>query len=448
MSTEILRKHAKEIFQSGLKAADPSICISETVSVKNNILYVQEKSYNLASYRNIYVIAFGKAAPLMAKAIEDILSDHITEGIVISNVVPKINYNHLEFFLSSHPVPDERSLKAAQKVLAILDKAKEQDLVIFLISGGGSSLIAMPREGLTLEDKRKVTEKLLISGVDTNGLNTVRKKLSLIKGGGLLKRALPATVITLVLSDVVGDKLDVIASGPTIPDSTTFEEAWRVIEALGIEHEIPPKVVVYLQRGKAGLIPPLITKEEVDWNKVQHVIVGNNFKSLVACVTKAKKLGYNTLLLTSQISGEAREVAKVIAGIAFDCERFDTPVKKPSCIVFGGETTVTVTGNGIGGRNTETALAFCMEIIGHENIVGLFAGTDGIDGPTDAAGAICDGNSRLIARTFNCSARDHLLDNNSYAFFDRLGDLIKTGPTGTNVMDIGIVLIEPCQKDA
>ena len=162
----------------------------------------------------------------------------------------------------------------------------------------------------------------------------------------------------------------------------------------------------------------------------------------MAIQKKAKELGYNTLLLSSQINGVAREVAKVVAGIAFDIERFNTPVEKPACIIFGGETTVNVTGNGTGGRNTETALAFCMEIIGHENIVGLFSGTDGIDGPTDAAGAICDGNTRLLARQYNCSARDHLVDNNSYAFFEKMDDLIKSGPTGTNVMDIGIVLIE------
>lgn len=442
MSSETLRKHAREIFRSALDAADPIACVNETASIKGDLLTVDSRTYNLSEYNSIYVVAFGKAAPSMAKAIEDILSDRITEGIVISNTEPDAGFSHLKFHLSSHPVPDEKSAQSARMVLDILEKAQKDDLVIFLISGGGSSLLAMPREGLTLEDKRKVTEKLLLSGVDTNGLNTVRKKLSLIKGGGLLKKALPAQVLTMILSDVVGDKLEVIASGPTVPDTTTFKDAWRVVEALEIEHQIPPKVVVHLEKGKRGEIPPLITEDEIDHNKVQTVIVGNNFKSLVAADKKAREFNYNTLLLSSQISGEAREVAKVISGIAFDIERFDIPVKKPCCIIFGGETTVNVTGGGTGGRNTETALAFCMEIIGHLNIAGLFSGTDGIDGPTDAAGAVCDGNSRLIARTFNCSARDHLVDNNSYNFFDKLGDLIKTGPTGTNVMDIGIVLID------
>lgn len=440
MSAEILRQHSKEIFKSALNAADPMVCVNDTVTFESGTLTVDSRTYDIKQYNNIYVVAFGKAAPSMAKAVEDILSSYLTGGIVIANTPPDINFRSLDFHLSSHPVPDEKSVQAAEKVLGILDKAGEHDLVIFLISGGGSSLLTMPREGLTLDDMRKVTEKLLLSGVDTYGLNTVRKKLSMIKGGGLLKRALPATVLTMILSDVVGDKFEVIASGPTVPDTTTFKDAWRVVEALEIEHQIPPKVVVHLEKGKRGEIAPLITESEYDHSRVQTVIVGNNFKSLVAAEKKAREFGYNTLLLSSQISGEAREVAKVISGIAFDIERFDIPVKKPSCIIFGGETTVNVTGGGTGGRNTETALAFCMEIIGHSNIVGLFAGTDGIDGPTDAAGAVCDGNSRLVARTFNCSARDHLVDNDSYSFFNKLGDLIKTGPTGTNVMDIGIVL--------
>ena len=442
MSVDKLRNDAKAIFNDALEAADPERCILEHLSLSNNTLKIDSKKYNLKNYKSIHVVAFGKAAPAMAMAVEKLLGDKISDGIVVSNNDPGFSSDKLKFFLSSHPVPDEKSLNAAVEITNLLEQTSEDDLVIFLISGGGSSILAMPREGLTLEDKRKVTEKLLVSGVDTEGLNTVRKKLSQIKGGGLLKKAMPSEVATLILSDVVGDKLGVIASGPTVADSSTFNEAWRVIEALEVEHIIPPKVVVHLDRGKKGEITPLLEEGEINSKKIQNVIVGNNYRSLLAAENKAKDLGYNTLLLTSQMSGEAREVAKVVSGIAFDIERLDTPLKKPACIIFGGETTVNVTGNGIGGRNTETAIAFCMEIIGHENIVGLFAGTDGIDGPTDAAGAICDGNSRLIARKSNVSARDHLADNNSYHFFSFLDDLIKTGPTGTNVMDIGIVLVE------
>jgi len=442
MSTEKLRSDAGKIFNEALNAANPRRCILEHVSLNNGVLSVDSQEYKIADYKSIYVVAFGKAASSMASSMEMLLGDSVTDGIIISNSKPDHSFDYMNFYLSSHPIPDDKSLQAAIKVTSILDKAGEDDLVIFLISGGGSSLLAMPREKISIEEKQKVTSELLLSGVDANGFNTVRKKLSQIKGGGLLKKAIPAQIITLILSDVVGDKLEVIASGPTVADTTTFEEAWRVIEALKLEHVIPPKVLVHLDKGRKGLIPNLLSEKELNFDRQQTVVVGNNFKSLAIAEKKAKHLGYSTLLLSSQISGEAREVAKVLAGIAFEVERLDTPIKKPACIIYGGETTVNVTGSGKGGRNTETAIAFCMEIIGHENIVGLFASTDGIDGPTDAAGAICDGNSRLVARTFNCSARDHLADNNSYNFFKKLDDLIKTGPTGTNVMDIGIILIE------
>ncbi len=442
MSTEKLRSDAREIFNEALNAANPRRCILEHVSLNRGVLRVDSQKYKIADYRAIYIVAFGKAASSMASSMETLLGDSVTDGIIISNSKPDHSFDRMNFYLSSHPIPDDKSLQAAIKVTSILDKAGEDDLVIFLISGGGSSLLAMPREKISIEEKQKVTSELLLSGVDANGFNTVRKKLSQIKGGGLLKKAIPAQIITLILSDVVGDKLEVIASGPTVADTTTFEEAWRVIEALKLEHVIPPKVLLHLDKGRKGLIPNLLSKKELNFDRQQTVIVGNNFKSLAMAEKKAKQLGYNTLLLSSQISGEAREVAKVVAGIAFEIERLGMPIKKPACVIYGGETTVNVIGSGKGGRNMETAIAFCMEIVGHKNIVGLFASTDGIDGPTDAAGAICDGNSRLVARTFNCSARDHLADNNSYNFFKKLDDLIKTGPTGTNVMDIGIILIE------
>ncbi|MGH7885976.1 MAG: glycerate kinase type-2 family protein [Thermodesulfobacteriota bacterium] len=441
MSEEKLREHARLLFSEAIDEANPQKCVLEHLSLKKGVLKIDSKEYNLKNFDSIYVVAFGKAAPAMANAVEELLGDHITNGVVVSNNSSHFSFKKMEFCLSSHPIPDNKSVQAAEKVIKLLDKSTKKDLVIFLISGGGSSILAFPSEGLTIEDKRKVTERLMLSGVDTNGLNTIRKKLSQIKGGGLLKRALPSQVATLILSDVVGDKLEFIASGPTVYDTTTFQDAWRIVEALDLEHKIPPKVVVHLERGRKLNSPPLLKKDQIDKNRVQTLVVGNNRKAIAAVEKKAKKLGYNTLLLSSQISGEAREVAKVLAGIAFDVERFEHPVKKPACIIFGGETTVNVVGKGKGGRNTETALSFSFEIIGRKNIVGLFAGTDGIDGPTDAAGAICDGRSRLIAREIGVSARDHLTDNNSYNFFDKIGDLIKTGSTGTNVMDIGIILI-------
>ena len=434
------RKQCMDIFHEALESANPYKCVSEKLSIKNNKLLIDSKKYELESFKNIYVIAFGKASTEMALALEHSLGSFITDGIVVSNHDLAPEYKKLKYIQSSHPIPNEKSIKAAKKVVELLEKTTKDDLVFFLISGGGSSMLALPAEGLSLHEKRNVTEMLLKSGVDTYGLNTIRKHISQIKGGGLLKKALPSQVITLVLSDVVGDKLDGIASGPTVPDKTTFEECWKVIEALRLENRIPPQVILHLERGNLGEIPDTLKQKDIDQNKVQTVIVGSNSKSLVSAKKMAKGLGYNTLLLTSQMNGEAREVAKAVSSIAFEIEKYDLPIKKPACLIFGGETTVTVEGSGKGGRNTETALSFSMEIMNH-NVVGLFCGTDGIDGPTDAAGAVCDGKTRIRARKMDVSAREHLTENDSYHFFDYLGDLIITGSTGTNVMDLGIVLI-------
>lgn len=441
MDIDKTRKNAIEIFQEAVEAANPKKCVLDYLTFDNDILTIDSTTYDLKQYESVYTIAFGKAAAAMAEGVEEVLGNRLTGGMVISNTQPDKKFNKLGFHLCGHPVPDERSVSAANDVMSILGTAGEKDLVIFLISGGGSAVLSMPSPGLTLADMRKATEALLGSGVDKNGLNAVRKHLSQIKGGGLLKKALPARVVTLILSNVVSDKVDAIASGPTVPDSTTYEDAWRVVEALDVEHQLPPQVVVHLEDGRNGEHPETLKEGEFDPERVQTLIVGSNIKSLTAAQKKAAELGYNPLMLTSQISGEAKEAAKVIAGIAFDVERSDIPAEKPGCLIFGGETTVTVHSMGKGGRSTETALSFCMEIIGH-NIVGLFCDTDGVDGPIDAAGAICDGQSRLKAREMGVSAREHLAQNNSYDFFDKLGDLIITGPTGTNVMDIGIVIVE------
>jgi glycerate 2-kinase len=436
------RDHALEIFKEAIEAASPGRCVLEHISLTGDALNVDSREYDLKKYRSIFVIAFGKAAPLMAKALEDVLGERIANGIVVSNSRPAFAFSRMRFHLSSHPVPDARSLNAAREVVKLLEGVGEEDLVIFLISGGGSALLAMPAPGLSIEDKRKVTEMLLKSGADTYGFNAVRKHISQIKGGGLLKMALPAQVITLILSDVVGDRLDAIASGPTVFDPTTFEDAWRVIEEFRLEHKIPPQVIVHLEEGRKGRIPETLKREGFDPDRVQTLIVGNNFKSLLAAEKRAAQLGYNTILISSQIKGEAREIAKAIAAMALDIERFGIPIRRPACLIFGGETTVTVTGSGKGGRNTELALSFSMEIMRHHQIVGLFCGTDGIDGPTDAAGAICDGRTRERGREINLSARMSLIQNDSYTFFEKLGDLVKTGHTGTNVMDIGVVIVK------
>ena len=430
------RSKLDKIFSAGLGVADATKCVSDKLIIKDNVLFLGDKKYNLIKQKKIFLISFGKAAYQMAKGAYKVLGKRITKGLIISNTQPKNKISNFKFILSTHPVPDERSLKAANSILNILATTGKDDLVFFLISGGGSAMIALPDKNVTMEDKRITTQLLLRSGVDTNTLNTVRKKISKIKGGGLLKEAYPSKVITLILSDVVGDKIDIIASGPSLPDKSSAKDAWREICELGIENKLPPRVVINLEN------PIKEDIKKIKYPSHNTFLVGNNLSSLQAAKEEAEKMGYNSIILTSQISGEAKVVAKAIASIAIEIKKSNIPILKPACIIVGGETAVKVRGSGLGGRNSELALAFSIEIMNEKGISALFAGTDGIDGPTDAAGAYCNGKSRLKARELGVSAKDSLVNNDSYSFFKKIGDLKITGPTGTNVNDIGIILIE------
>ncbi len=430
------RSRLDKIFSAGLGVADATKCVSDKLIIKDNVLFLGDKKYNLTKQKKIFLISFGKAAYQMAKGAYKVLGKRITKGLIISNTQPKNKISNFKFILSTHPVPDERSLKAANSILNILATTGKDDLVFFLISGGGSAMIALPDKNVTMEDKRITTQLLLRSGVDTNTLNTVRKKISKIKGGGLLKEAYPSKVITLILSDVVGDKIDIIASGPSLPDKSSAKDAWREICELGIENKLPPRVVINLEN------PIKEDIKKIKYPSHNTFLVGNNLSSLQAAKEEAEKMGYNSIILTSQISGEAKVVAKAIASIAIEIKKSNIPILKPACIIVGGETAVKVRGSGLGGRNSELALAFSIEIMNEKGISALFAGTDGIDGPTDAAGAYCNGKSRLKARELGVSAKDSLVNNDSYSFFKKIGDLKITGPTGTNVNDIGIILIE------
>ena len=431
-----IKKNLDKIYNAALSAANPINCVSKFLEEENDILKIGNKKYDLNYYKKIYIISFGKAAYEMAVGAQKILKKKITKGLIVSNTSIKKKIPGFRFIESSHPVPDNRSVKAANAIISLLDKTKKNDLVIFLISGGGSSLIALPDKNITLEDKKITTQILLKSGVDTNTLNTVRKKISAIKGGGLLEYSYPSEVATLIMSDVVGDHIDVIASGPTLPDKSNAKEAWREIIELGIENKLPPKVVINLEN------PLKEQHKKQKLSKQNTIVIGNNLKSLKSAKKEAENLGYNTLILTSQIKGEAKVVAKSLASIALEIKNSNIPIEKPACLIVGGETSVKVKGSGLGGRNSEIALAFAIEITNEDKISALFAGTDGIDGITDAAGAYCNGASRIKSRKAGVSAKDSLINNDSYSFFKKAGDLKITGPTGTNVNDIGIIFIE------
>lgn len=399
-------------------------------------------AYANGGYGRLLAVGFGKAACAMAKALEDSLGKEPYDGIVITK------YGHCakdfpartRVLEAGHPLPDENGLRGAEEIMGLLGEAGADTLVACLISGGGSALLVSPIEGITLEEKQEITGLLLRAGADINELNTVRKHLSRVKGGRLAELAYPAGVISLILSDVIADRLDVIASGPTAPDSTTYDDAINVLEKYDPTGRVPEGVMDALRRGEEGLLPETPKPGSRVFERVENIIIGNNAGALEAARKGAEELGFQTEVVSSEITGEAREAGKWLAGKALEAMR-STPHPKV-CLISGGETTVTVKGSGKGGRNTELALAFAREIEGVEGITLLSAGTDGNDGPTDAAGAVVDGNIASIARTMGIDPDIHLADNDSYTFFKKAGGLLVTGPTGTNVMDVQIVLIE------
>ncbi|MCW9050500.1 MAG: glycerate kinase, partial [Deltaproteobacteria bacterium] len=323
----------------------------------------------------------------------------------------------------------------------LASSADEKTLVICLISGGGSALMPLPVDGVTLEDKQETTKVLLACGATIHEINTIRKHLSFIKGGGLAKAVYPATLITLILSDVVGDDLDSIASGPCVPDSRTFADCRLILRKYAIETEIPSSVVRHIDSGIAGKVPETPGTGQVFFEKTQNVVVGSNFNALLRAKEKADLLGYNTLLISSMLEGETRDVAANHIAIAREIQLHGLPLLRPACLLSGGETTVRIRGTGKGGRNQEFVLAAAIKMSGMNDVLILSAGTDGNDGPTDAAGAIADHSTLERAVALGLDPSRYLDNNDSYNFFDKLGDLYKTGPTNTNVMDLRIVLV-------
>ncbi|MDH5753655.1 MAG: glycerate kinase [Candidatus Bathyarchaeota archaeon] len=424
-----------------LNAVDPKQIVKSKLSLKNSILKVNGYTFDLKRFKNIYVVGGGKASGSMAEALEQILGKHITNGLVNIPHGSKHKTEIIKLHEASHPIPDEAGVKGTRRMLEIAEQAKKDALIICLISGGGSSLMPLPRGGISIADKRKITEDLLKCGATINEINTVRKHISYFKGGWLAKKAYPATILNLILSDVVGDPLDFIASGPTVPDSTTFSDAIKVLKKYCLWDKAPASIRKVLSDGEKALIPETPKADDEAFKKVYNIVVGNNrFASLAAC-EHLKSAGLNTLLLTSTMEGEARHVGVMLASIAREVFMSRNPVPKPAGIVAGGETTVTVTGKGLGGRNQEIALAASLKLSSMNGVVVASLSTDGVDGPTDAAGAIIDGKTLTRAAKMKLNPEEFLAENDSYNFFSRLGDLIFTGPTGTNVNDVSVIVV-------
>jgi hydroxypyruvate reductase len=347
-----------------------------------------------------------------------------------------------EIIEAGHPIPDQKGYGGAKKICSLLKASGPKDLVIFLLSGGGSALLPFPADHIDLKEKQEMTQLLLDCGADIKEINTIRKHISQVKGGRLAKWAYPSTVIGFILSDVVGDQLDVIASGPSVPDSSTFEEAWEILEKYDLLNEISPSIQEYLQLGKEGKVEETPKPGDIVFERVYNILIGSNMMALCAAEKEASSFGLNTLLLSSSIVGETREAARFHTAILKEVISSGNPIPKPACILSGGETTVTIKGNGSGGRNQEFVLAGAIEIDGIEKVVLLSGGTDGTDGPTDAAGAVADHTTVRRAKSMGMDSKAYLENNDAYPFFQKLGDLLITGPTHTNVMDMRIMLID------
>jgi hydroxypyruvate reductase len=395
----------------------------------------------LDAFKRIYLIGAGKASASMAQAVEKVFGDRISKGVIATKYGYVLPLERTEIIEAGHPIPDQMGLEGAKKIRILLKATGPEDLVIFLLSGGGSALLPLPVDGITLPEKQQVTQYLLDCGADIQEINTVRKHISQIKGGWLAGWAYPSTVIGFILSDVIGDHLDVIGSGPTVPDISTFKEAWEILRKYDLTDRIAPSVQRHLTLGKEGRAKETPKPGDPIFEKVSNVLIGSNILALRAAKKEASSFGLHALILSSSIAGDTREAARFHSAIAKEVILSGSPLPKPACIISGGETTVTIKGHGLGGRNQEFALAGALELSGFEKIVLLSGGTDGTDGPTDAAGAIADHTTVERARAMGLNPKAHLENNDSYSFFQRLGDLLITGPTHTNVMDIRILLV-------
>jgi len=435
------RRQIVQVLQAALDAVDPAAAVRRHVQRCDARLQVGGRVYDLDRYRRVLVVGAGKAGAPMAQATEEILGDRIVAGQVnvkYGHVAPTRNVTLTE---AGHPIPDEAGVAGARAIAALLEDAREDDLVVCLISGGGSALMTLPVDGVSLADTKALTDALLRRAATINEINAIRKHLDQLKGGNLARLAHPASVLSLLLSDVVGNPLDVIASGPTVPDTSTFADAYAILERYDLVDEAPQAVVEHLYRGARGEVADTPKPGDPVFRRAQNVVVASNDLAARAAEHAAADLGFNPLVLSTYVEGEAREVAKVLVAVGREILGSDRPARRPACVIVGGETTVTVRGDGKGGRNQEMALMAAIALQGIEDVAVVCLATDGTDGPTDASGALADGATVTRARALGLDPWDYLARNDAYHFFAPLDDLLLTGPTNTNVNDLSFVFV-------
>jgi hydroxypyruvate reductase len=443
MSQADLRGHARRILDAALAAADPYQAVKGALSLEGDTLTVAGQRLDLTEYQRIIAVGAGKAGAPMAQALEEVLDQRLKGGLVVVKDGHGGPTHTVRIVEASHPVPDQRGVEAGRRMLELLGRyAGPGTLVLCLISGGGSALLVGPAPGVELADKQETTRLLLASGADIGEINSIRKHLSSLKGGGLARAAGQSRVVSLIVSDVVGDRLDTIASGPTVADGTTWADCREILNRYGIWDKVPEPVRARIQRGLDGELADTPGPGEASLEGVINQVVAGNRQALTVAADRARELGYQPLILSSTIEGETYDVARVHAAMAREARDTGHPARPPCCLISGGETTVTLGDSpGKGGRNQEFALACALDLEGMDDVLAVSAGTDGTDGPTDAAGAQADGATAARGREKGLEARDFLAGHDAYNFFEPLGDLIITGPTRTNVMDVRLMLV-------
>ena len=440
MNTRELRQSARLIWESALNAANPSTCIRKFLQLNDNVLIAGGKQIEIGG--RLIVIGAGKPSAKMAQVVEEILGSHITDGLIVTKYGHGLPLRRMKLVEAGHPIPDAAGMRAAHDTRELLRGLTRNDIVLVLISGGGSALWPAPAEGITLEEKQEVTHLLLRAGANIRELNAVRKHLSGIKGGQLAMWASPARVISLIMSDVIGDPIDFIGSGPTAPDTTSFSDALAIIQKYGLD--VPKAVLERFQEGAHGNIPETPKPGDAIFKNVDNYVIANNRLLVDAATEKARELQFNTLILGTEVEGEAKDIGRFFAAITRETARTGNPIKTPACILAAGETTVTVRGRGVGGRNQEMALAWAISMATRPfSAQACFASvaTDGSDGPTTAAGGLVDPFTCSRAIELGLMPQKFLRATDSSNFLKTTGDLIVTGPTQTNLMDLQILLV-------
>jgi glycerate 2-kinase len=435
-ATRERRLLATRVMRAALEAVEPAEAVRRALRRAGDHLTAGGRTYDLARYERVLVVGAGKASAPMALAVEEIVGDKVADGLVVVKHGHGGPTRRVRLREGGHPIPDAHCVGGTAELVGLLEGTTERDLVVVVMSGGGSALMLLPAEGITLDDMQRTTDLLLRAGATINELNAVRKHLERAKGGGLARLAAPADVLALALSDVVGNPLDVIASGPTVPDTTTFEDACAIMERFDVWGALPASVKARLAAGRAGAIPDTPKPGDPIFARTQTLVVASNELAARAAVEQAEAEGMRALLLSTYVEGEAREVGIVVAALARELAAHGRPLGRPACLILGGETTVTVRGTGLGGRNQELALGAALKLDGVPDVLVAALATDGNDGPNDGAGALADGTTVARARALGLDPNAYLADNDSYHFFEALGDLLVTGPTNTNVNDL------------